>query len=92
MLRAEIGPGLSEQELDAIEARFGFMFSADHRVFLAAGLPLGSRHWPDWRNGHPEDLAGRLAQPVEGVLFDTAPAPKVRRRQSSICGCWRWSG
>ncbi|MEV5969129.1 hypothetical protein [Streptomyces sp. NPDC051921] len=70
VLRAEIGPGLSERELDAVEARFGFTFSADHRVFLAAGLPLGSSRWPDWRNGDPEDLAERLARPVEGVLFD----------------------
>ncbi|GHE43524.1 hypothetical protein GCM10018785_11340 [Streptomyces longispororuber] len=70
MLRAEIGPGLGERELDAVEARFGFTFSADHRVFLAAGLPHGSRHWPDWRNGDPQDLAGRLSQPIEGVLFD----------------------
>ncbi|ALO10979.1 hypothetical protein AQF52_5385 [Streptomyces venezuelae] len=70
MLRAEIGPGLTEQELDAIETRFGFTFSADHRVFLAAGLPHGSSRWPDWRNGDPEDLAERLAWPVEGVLFD----------------------
>lgn len=70
MLRAEIGPGLSERELDAVEARFGFTFSADHRVFLAAGLPYGSPRWPDWRNGDPEDLAERLAGPVEGVLFD----------------------
>ncbi|MEU3687109.1 hypothetical protein [Streptomyces narbonensis] len=70
MLRAEIGPGLGERELDAVEARFGFTFSADHRVFLGAGLPLGSPRWPDWRDGDPEDLAGRLARPVEGVLFD----------------------
>ncbi|WP_234334937.1 hypothetical protein [Streptomyces sp. NRRL S-118] len=70
MLRTEIGPGLTERELDAVETRFGFTFSADHRVFLAAGLPRGSSRWPDWRNGDPEDLAGRLAWPVEGVLFD----------------------
>lgn len=70
MLRADIGPGLSERELNAIEARFGFTFSADHRVFLAAGLPHGSRSWPDWRHGDPEDLASRLSQPAEGVLFD----------------------
>ncbi len=70
MLRAEIGPGLSERELDAVEKRFGFTFSADHRVFLAAGLPHGPSGWPDWRDGDPEELAGRLAWPVEGVLFD----------------------
>ncbi|MET9955089.1 hypothetical protein ABZ135_26560 [Streptomyces sp. NPDC006339] len=70
MLGAEIGPGLGERELDGVEARFGFTFAADHRTFLAAGLPLGSPSWPDWRNGDPEDLARRLARPVEGVLFD----------------------
>jgi hypothetical protein len=70
MLRTEIAPGLTEQELDAVETRFGFTFSADHRVFLAAGLPHGSSRWPDWRNGDPEDLAERLAWPAEGVLFD----------------------
>ncbi|MFF3842134.1 hypothetical protein [Streptomyces sp. NPDC001930] len=70
MIPAEIGPGLSEAELDAVEALFGFGFSADHRVFLAAGLPLGSPSWPDWRDGDPDDLAHRLSGPVEGVLFD----------------------
>ncbi|MFF0479383.1 hypothetical protein [Streptomyces sp. NPDC004284] len=70
MLRTEIGPGLTERELDAIETRFGFTFAADHRVFLSAGLPHGSSRWPDWRNGDPEELAGRLAWPVDGVLFD----------------------
>lgn len=70
MLRADIAPGLGERELDAVEARFGFRFSADHRVFLAAGLPRGSARWPDWRGGGPEDLAERLSAPVEGVLFD----------------------
>ncbi|MFE7580428.1 hypothetical protein ACFU5Y_02545 [Streptomyces gardneri] len=74
MLRAEIAPGLGERELDAVEERFGFTFSADHRVFLAAGLPLGSSRWPDWRGGDPEDLSGRLARPVEGVLFDVEHA------------------
>ncbi|MGV9339157.1 hypothetical protein [Streptomyces sp. NPDC003688] len=70
MLRTKIGPGLTERELDAVETRFGFTFSADHRVFLAAGLPHGSSRWPDWRDGDPGDLAERLARPVEGVLFD----------------------
>ncbi|MFI5639478.1 hypothetical protein ACIA8H_18960 [Streptomyces goshikiensis] len=74
MLGAEIGPGLREGELDEVEARFGFTFSADHRVFLAAGLPLGSRSWPNWRHGDPEDLASWLSQPVEGVLFDVQHA------------------
>ncbi|WP_345287703.1 hypothetical protein [Streptomyces gulbargensis] len=73
MLRTEIAPGLTERELDAVEARFGFTFAADHRVFLSAGLPRGPG-WPDWRDDDPEDLAGRLAGPVEGVLFDVEHA------------------
>ncbi|MFZ4234640.1 hypothetical protein ACOZGD_05535 [Streptomyces murinus] len=70
MLRTAIKPGLTEQELDAVETRFGFTFAADHRVFLSVGLPYGSSRWPDWRDGDPGDLAEQLAWPVEGVLFD----------------------
>ena len=60
---------MSERELDAVEARFGFRFAADHRVFLGAGLPLG-KGWPHWRDGDPVALRGRLDRPVEGTLFD----------------------
>ncbi|MDI2127615.1 hypothetical protein [Yinghuangia seranimata] len=70
LLGADVGPGLSERELDDVEARFGFRFAADHRIFLAAGLPLGSPSWPDWRHGGPENLRARLSWPVDGVLFD----------------------
>ncbi|MET0425302.1 MAG: hypothetical protein ABW046_15570 [Actinoplanes sp.] len=66
-----IGPGLTDPELTAIEAEFGFTFAADHRAFLAAGLPTG-RSWPDWRGPDREALRERLAWPVEGVLFDVA--------------------
>lgn len=69
MTGAVLGPGLSEDELDAVEERFGFRFAADHRVFLAAGLPLG-KSWPDWRHGDEEGLRRRLAWPVDGTLFD----------------------
>ncbi|MER7538726.1 hypothetical protein ABTX77_28630 [Streptomyces sp. NPDC097704] len=69
LLSAEVGPGLDEGELDAVEERFGFTFSADHRAFLATGLPRGAG-WPDWRDGDPQDLARWLAGPVDGVLFD----------------------
>ncbi|WP_217213673.1 hypothetical protein [Streptomyces sp. AC550_RSS872] len=73
----EIAPGLSDAEFTRIEAAFGFEFSADHRAFLAAGLPVASppeegatwdQPWPDWRNGDPEDLRHRLEWPVQGVL------------------------
>jgi hypothetical protein len=67
--RFAIKPGLSDTELAAVEAEFGFSFADDHRAFLAAGLPWG-RGWPDWRDGDRGDLRERLALPVEGVLFD----------------------
>jgi len=67
--RFPIRPGLSDSELDAIEAEFAFSFAADHRAFLAGGLPTG-RGWPDWRDGDRAALRELLAWPVEGVLFD----------------------
>ncbi|MFF3712942.1 hypothetical protein [Streptomyces phaeochromogenes] len=73
----EMEPGLSEAEFRRIETTFGFEFSADHRAFLAAGLPVASepeegatwdQPWPDWRHGDPEELRYRLEWPVQGVL------------------------
>ena len=66
----EVKRGMSERELDCVEERWGFRFAPQHRTLLGAGLPTGSRRWPDWRDGEPEDLAERLAWPVDGVLFD----------------------
>ncbi|MDT0264748.1 hypothetical protein RM844_00425 [Streptomyces sp. DSM 44915] len=81
--RAERGPGLTEPELDVLQERFGIVFAADHRAFLAAGLPTGPR-WPDWRNGELGALRAWLARPVEDVLFAVAEAgywhPGWRRR------------
>lgn len=68
--RVEIKRGMSERELDHVEERWGFRFAPEHRTLLGAGLPTGSRSWPDWRDGDPEDLAERLSWPVDGVLFD----------------------
>lgn len=68
--RRDIQPGLTDAEFDQIERRYGFEFADDHRAFLAVCLPVGSRNWPDWRNGDPEDLLHKLAWPIEGVLFD----------------------
>lgn len=69
--RFPLSPGLTEAEFSRIEDEFGFHFAADHRAFLAAGLPSG-RGWPDWRGPDREALRDRLAAPVEGVLFDVA--------------------
>ncbi|MEV0838300.1 hypothetical protein AB0I55_01965 [Actinocatenispora sera] len=67
-LPAPLAPGLTEAELSAVEARFGFRFAADHRALLAAALPVGPR-FPDWRNGAEAELRERLAWPVEGLLL-----------------------
>jgi hypothetical protein len=72
-LPAVVERGLTPEELEATEARWGFRFAAEHRTLLAAGLPVGPS-WPDWRHGSEEELAGRLGWPVEGVLFDVEHA------------------
>lgn len=64
-----ITPGLSGNELRAVEARFGLSFAPEHRSLLAAGLPVGER-WPDWRNGPEATLREWLDWPRDGLLFD----------------------
>lgn len=71
--------GLSEEELDSVEDRFGFSFSLTHRRFLKTVLPLGLG-WVDWRHGDREVIEDRLTWPVDSALFDVAqssfwPAP-----------------
>ncbi|MFI8789076.1 hypothetical protein [Streptomyces sp. NPDC055105] len=61
---------MSERERDQVEERGGFRFAPEHRTLLGAGLPTGGRSWPDWRDGDVEELAERLAWPIDGVLFD----------------------
>ncbi|NUP50018.1 MAG: hypothetical protein HOW97_22305 [Catenulispora sp.] len=80
--QCRIEPGLTEVEFARIETDFGFAFAADHRAFLAAGLPVRVPDndppgvirtydpWPDWRDGDPKQLRDRLDRPMEGLLFD----------------------
>jgi hypothetical protein len=65
----QLDPGLSDEEVSRIQDRFGFVLGPEHRELLQSSVPVGER-WPDWRNGSDEDLAGQLAWPVEGLLFD----------------------
>jgi hypothetical protein len=69
--RFPLAPGLTDDEVTAIEREFVFTFADDHRDFLAAGVPTG-RGWPDWRGPDRAALRALLAQPIEGVLFDVA--------------------
>ncbi|MGQ0464486.1 MAG: hypothetical protein ACT4QG_04105 [Sporichthyaceae bacterium] len=64
----EIALGLREGEFDAIEQRWGFRFAADHRAFLAGGLPVGQA-WPDWRCPDPLAVRDIVNWPVDGLLF-----------------------
>ena len=61
--------GLTGDELDTVERRFGFQFVPEHREFLRLHLPVG-RNWPDWRRGDPGRLEEMLTWPVDGALFD----------------------
>jgi hypothetical protein len=61
--------GLTDREVQATEARFGFRFPEDLRALLQIALPKG-RGFPDWRSGNESFLGEWLATPREGVLFD----------------------
>ncbi len=62
----ELAPGLTGDELGAVESALGRVLPLDLRALYAAVLPVGPR-WPDWR-GDPsgEVLRGRAW--VEGAL------------------------
>jgi len=61
--------GLTDDEVAATEARFGFRFPPDLRAFLQSALPKGER-FPNWRSGKETDLRDRLDLPRQGILFD----------------------
>lgn len=67
--RIAFGPGLSDAEVAAVEARFGFRFPPDLRAFLQTALPRGSG-FPDWRAGDEVELRDWLDEPRQGVRFD----------------------
>lgn len=67
--RTTVDRGLNETELCAVEQRFGFTFSPDHREFLAEVLPTGDL-WVNWRADAAEKIASRLAWPADGTIFD----------------------
>ena len=61
--------GLSDEEVSRVQDRLDFSFGPEHRAFIGSAVPIGP-DWPDWRHDSEVELRGRLAWPVEGVLFD----------------------
>jgi len=76
-----IEPALSDAELESIQARFGFTFSAPHRALLQEGLPvsvLPSRYgWPNWRHGDPEQLNARIQRATDNIFNKSAFRDRV---------------
>jgi hypothetical protein len=65
----DVDPGLSDDEVDAVESRLQIGFPPDLRALLATGVPSGDG-FPDWRGESDESLLARMQAPVDGVLFD----------------------
>lgn len=61
--------GLTDPEIAAVEAQFGFRFPPDLRAFLQMALPQG-KGFPDWRAAPEATLREWLYLPLEGIHFD----------------------
>jgi len=71
-----VAEGLSDRELDRIEATFAFTFPADLKAILQQGLPVGAG-FPDWRrttgkNLEQQQLRTRIELPCAGLLEEVA--------------------
>ena len=61
--------GLTTDEFDDIETRYGISFGPDHRELLSLAVPTGNG-WVDWRHDDETGVRGRLEWPLDGVLYD----------------------
>jgi hypothetical protein len=85
--------GLTDVEVDRVQAEFCFRFPPDLRAFLQTAMPVG-KGFPDWRNGPSDALAKQLGIPLRGILFDVehnafwldewGPRPKVLAEAFSV--------
>jgi len=68
--------GLADDEVEAVQGRFGFRFPPDLRAFLQTALPIqisarsGNDAFPNWRDESPARTRARLHWPFEGIAFD----------------------
>lgn len=60
-------PGLTDEEIEAAERAFDFVFGEDHRALLRLGVPVGS---PNWRDPSDPELLKRMEAPLFGALLD----------------------
>ncbi|MCO5600687.1 hypothetical protein L7F22_054802 [Adiantum nelumboides] len=61
-----ISRGLSDEEFEQIQARFGFVFPPDLRSILQEGLPVGAG-FPNWRSSPPKQLLNMIKLPAKGL-------------------------
>ena len=61
--------GLTQEEIQLVEASFGFQFPPDLKSFLMFALPSG-KGWPNWRDVEDPEIQRRLDWPYEGMCFD----------------------
>jgi hypothetical protein len=64
-----VDAGLSGEEIQRVESRFGFRFPVDLREFLMHALPVSSG-FVDWRRKPDEEIRKRLAWPMR------SPSPR----------------
>lgn len=61
-------PGLSKNEIQAIEKEYNFRFPPDLREFLAFMLPTG-HSWINWRENNKEKINAAFDWPYHGMCF-----------------------
>ena len=72
----KLEPGLDQAEMSAVEEKYGISFGDDHRALLNLAVPVSkkdghvSNKWVDWRRGEETEIRWRLAQPLDGAVFD----------------------
>lgn len=64
-----VTPGLSSDELDAIESDLHFRLPLDLREMLSTFVPAGPG-FPDWRAPRSEQMLEWLDEPSAGIEFD----------------------
>lgn len=62
-------PGLTNEEVEGVEKKFGFRFPPDLRDFLQTVMPV-QIEFHDWRSKDEAELRKILNWPLEGCLFD----------------------